>query len=162
MTFSKTKAYELSFKQLQNLLKTEDNWITKMSTINCVLKTNFPYYFWVGFYLVSEPQKLIVGPYQGTLGCLHIDFGKGVCGASAKTRETQLVEDVHAFPGHIACDSASNSEIVVPVFDPQKNLIAVFDVDSTEKASFNETDKIWLEKILVHFFERSEIRNLNF
>lgn len=162
MTFSKTKAYELSFTQLQGLLKTEDHWGTKMSTINCVLKTNFPYYFWVGFYLVSAPEKLVVGPYQGTLGCLHIDFGKGVCGTAAQTQRTQLVEDVHAFPGHIACDSASNSEIVVPVFDAQKNLIAVFDVDSTEYASFDKTDQQELEKILHYFFAASEIVNIEF
>lgn len=162
MTFSKTTAYERSATQLQNLLKPSDNWVTKASTINCVLKTNFPHFFWVGFYLVSAPDKLIVGPYQGTLGCLHINFGKGVCGTAAQTKETQVVADVHAFPGHIACDSASNSEIVVPVFDKHQKLIAVFDVDSTTKGSFDETDQFWLESLLETYFSTDEIINIAF
>jgi GAF domain-containing protein len=162
MTFSKKMAYERSLAQLNNLLKSEDNWVTKASTINCVLKTNFPTYFWVGFYVVSAPEKLIVGPYQGTLGCLHIDFGKGVCGVAAQTGETQVVPDVHAFPGHIACDSASNSEIVVPVFDSQGQLVAVFDVDSVDLASFDKVDQVWLEKILGQFFTTQPIQNLNY
>jgi len=93
---------------------------------------------------------------------LHIDFGKGVCGVAAQTGETQVVPDVHAFPGHIACDSASNSEIVVPVFDSQGQLVAVFDVDSVDLASFDKVDQVWLEKILGQFFTTQPIQNLNY
>ena len=89
----------------------------------------------------------MVGPYQGTLGCLRIPFGKGVCGAAAQQQVTQIVEDVHAFPGHIACDSSTNSEIVVPVFTPEGHLAAVLDVDSTDYAAFDETDRAGLEAI---------------
>ena len=108
-----------------------------------------PRFFWTGFYVVDpdKPQELVVGPYQGTLGCLRIPFGKGVCGAAAASRETQLVPDVHAFPGHIACDSRSNSEIVVPVFDKNGHLAAVLDVDSTEFDAFDDIDREGLEAI---------------
>jgi len=147
----KIKAYEKAVKELGSLLKDESHQVLKMATINCVLKDNLTYYFWTGFYIV-ENGELIVGPYQGILGCLHIAFGKGVCGTAAKTKETQIVPDVHKFPGHIACDSRSKSEIVVPVFDKNKNLIAVFDVDSTEKNSFDEIDKTYLEKLLYTHF----------
>jgi GAF domain-containing protein len=98
-----------------------------------------------------------VGPYQGTLGCLRIAFGRGVCGAAAETGQTQLVPDVHAFPGHIACDGRSASEVVVPVFGPDGALIAVFDVDATEPAAFDETDATWLEAILKAAFGGSTI-----
>ena len=122
-----------------------------MATINCILKENLSYYFWTGFYLVHKGE-LIVGPYQGTLGCLHISYDRGVCGAAAREEKTQLVPDVHAFPGHIACDSHTNSEIVVPVFDKNKKLIAVFDVDSTTKNSFDAIDQEYLEAILHEHF----------
>jgi L-methionine (R)-S-oxide reductase len=106
-------------------------------------------FFWTGFYVVDpdKPKELVVGPYQGTLGCLRIPFGRGVCGAAAASGVTQLVEDVHAFPGHIACDSRSNSEIVVPVFDREGALAAVLDVDSTELAAFDLEDQAGLEAV---------------
>lgn len=106
-------------------------------------------FFWTGFYLVDESKgdELVVGPYQGTLGCLRIAFGKGVCGAAAAKRQTIVVPDVHAFPGHIACDSRSNSEIVVPVFDSSGALAAVLDVDSTQFDAFDEIDRAGLEAI---------------
>ena len=126
-----------------------------MASINCILRENLPYYFWTGFYLVHNGE-LIVGPYQGTLGCLHIPFGKGVCGTAAKAQQTQIVQDVNEFPGHIACDSRSQSEIVVPVFDKDRHLIAVFDVDSTEKDSFDEIDKKYLEQILKEQFSTND------
>jgi L-methionine (R)-S-oxide reductase len=96
----------------------------------------------------AKARELVVGPYQGTLGCLRIAFGRGVCGAAAETGQTQLVEDVHAFPGHIACDSRSESEIVVPVFDASGKLLAVFDVDSDKPAAFDAVDQHGLEAIL--------------
>ncbi|MDB5457829.1 MAG: hypothetical protein JWP92_3414, partial [Caulobacter sp.] len=96
----------------------------------------------------DKAGELVVGPYQGTLGCLRIAFGRGVCGAAAATGQTQLVADVHAFPGHIACDSRSASEIVVPVFDKAGGLLAVFDVDSDRPAAFDAVDQAGLETIL--------------
>ncbi|NVJ71599.1 MAG: GAF domain-containing protein [Alphaproteobacteria bacterium] len=126
-----------------------------MATVACLLSEAFPEtYFWTGFYVVdpNKENELVVGPYQGTLGCLRIAFGKGVCGTAAATGETQLVEDVHAFPGHIACDSRSNSEIVVPVHDKNGKLIAVLDVDSTEFSAFDSVDQVWLERLMTKIF----------
>jgi len=147
----KEAAYKSALKNLESILEGEPHDILKMATINCILREALPYYFWTGFYLVHDGE-LIVGPYQGTLGCLHIAFGKGVCGTAAATKKTQIVPDVHKFPGHIACDSKSRSEIVVPVFNAKKELIAVFDVDSTKLASFDEIDKKHIEKIIQKFF----------
>ncbi|HKC05069.1 MAG TPA: GAF domain-containing protein [Patescibacteria group bacterium] len=150
-TLEKEKIYKETLIGLDSVLKNETNLILKMATINCILREALPYFFWTGFYLV-EKGELIVGPYQGTLGCLHISFGKGVCGTAAKTKKVQIVADVHKFPGHIACDSKSQSEIVLPVFDKTKKIIAVFDVDSTEKASFDQTDNKYLELLLSKHF----------
>jgi GAF domain-containing protein len=125
-----------------------------MATVTSMLANSFDHYFWTGFYVVdpAKGDELVVGPYQGSLGCLRIAFGRGVCGAAAATRQTQLVEDVHAFPGHIACDSRSASEIVVPVLDADGRLIAVFDVDSDQPAAFDAVDRDWLERILAATF----------
>jgi GAF domain-containing protein len=125
-----------------------------MATVAAMLAATFDHYFWTGFYVVDpdRPRELVAGPYQGTLGCLRIAFGRGVCGAAAATGEVQLVTDVHAFPGHIACDSRSASEIVVPVFDAAGRLIAVFDVDSESKAAFDDTDARGLASILGRIF----------
>jgi L-methionine (R)-S-oxide reductase len=146
----KKTAYEAALSAIRANLKGETNAVLKMSTINGLLKTHLPYYYWVGFYLVQNGQ-LSVGPYQGTLGCLHIAFGRGVCGRAAEERTTQIVADVHALEqgtAHIACDPNSASEIVVPVFNRDEHLIGVFDVDSTEPNSFDEIDQNYLETIL--------------
>lgn len=146
----KRAAYEEAMQGIEANLIGEDNLFVKMVTINCLLKTFLPYYYWVGFYIVND-GKLLVGPYQGTLGCLHIDFSRGVCGRAARERKTQVVQDVHALSqgsAHIACDPNSQSEIVVPVFDAEDNLLAVFDVDSSLKNSFDEIDQEFLEKII--------------
>ena len=151
----KLEAYEMAELAINANLDEEQHWVMKMSTINCILKTYLPYYYWVGFYLVHK-EALVVGPYQGTLGCLHIDFSRGVCGKTAREQKTQLVNDVHALAqgkDHIACDPNSQSEIVLPVFDKNKNLIAVFDVDSSLKNSFDEIDQEFLERILKRHFE---------
>lgn len=124
--------------------------IALMATINSVLANRFPYYFWTGFYRVCG-ERLMVGPYIGTVGCLQIEIGRGVCGAAAERRETIIVPDVHQFPGHIACDPNSRSEIVVPVYDRDGALIAVFDVDSDQPDAFDEEDRKGLEKILALF-----------
>ena len=124
--------------------------IALMATINSLLAHRFPYFFWTGFYRVCG-DRLIIGPYIGTVGCLQIEFGRGVCGTAAAQRETIVVPDVNAFPGHIACDPNSKSEIVVPVFDAQHELIAVLDVDSSELNAFDEVDRAGLEKIVSLF-----------
>ncbi len=137
-------------REIAATIEGETNLVARMATISNLLHHAFEHYFWTGFYIVDphKERELVVGPYQGTLGCLRIPFGKGVCGAAAARRETVIVPDVHEFPGHIACDSRSESEIVVPVFDQSGTLIAVFDVDSDRKAMFDETDGQMLERIL--------------
>ena len=136
------------------VLDGEPNVTARMATVASMLADAFDHYFWTGFYVVApdKPQELVVGPYQGTLGCLRIAFGRGVCGAAAATGRTQLVEDVHAFPGHIACDSRSASEIVVPVRDASGALIAVFDVDATTPAAFDTDDQEALERLMAKVF----------
>ncbi|HEX6747820.1 MAG TPA: GAF domain-containing protein [Longimicrobium sp.] len=145
---AKDERYAEVAAQIEAVLAPERDLLASMATIACLLHNAFPYYFWTGFYRRVGPTRLLVGPYQGTMGCLDIDFARGVCGAAARERRTQRVDDVHAFPGHIACDSASASEIVVPVFDARGELIAVLDVDSTLPAAFDETDQRWLERIV--------------
>ncbi|NWG54408.1 MAG: GAF domain-containing protein [Hydrogenophilaceae bacterium] len=128
----------------------EPDRIARCATAVALLAHAFPDRFlWTGFYLVDpqKPEELVVGPYQGRLGCLRIPFGKGVCGAAAAARRTQLVPDVHVFPGHIACDSRSNSEIVVPLFDGNGALAGVLDIDSASFAAFDATDQAGLEAI---------------
>ena len=152
----KIAAYEAAVQAIAANLEGETDLILKMATINCLLKTYLPYYYWVGFYLVRD-GRLSVGPYQGTLGCLHIEFGRGVCGRAAQERRTQLVPDVHALAQgseHIACDPNSQSESVVPVFDASGHLIAVFDVDSTLPGSFDEIDQQFLEGVMGEVFGR--------
>ena len=140
--------------EIASVLDGEPNLTARMATVASMLAASFDHYFWTGFYVVDpdRPNELVVGPYQGTLGCLRIAYGRGVCGAAAASGQTQLVEDVHAFPGHIACDSRSQSEVVVPVFDAAGALIAVFDVDSDQPAAFDEIDARWLERILAVVF----------
>ena len=124
--------------------------IVLMATINSVLAHRFETFFWTGFYRVCG-DRLVVGPYIGTVGCLQIEFGRGVCGTAAQRRETIVVPDVNAFPGHIACDANSKSEIVVPVFAPDGELIAVLDVDSDRLNAFDEEDRAGLERIVALF-----------
>jgi L-methionine (R)-S-oxide reductase len=156
MTIDKHSAYKQAVNEINAILEGETNMILKMATINCVLKEYLPYYYWVGFYCVNAGQ-LMVGPYQGTLGCLHIPYSKGVCGRAARTLEVQLVEDVHADCSHIACDSKTNSEIVLPVLDNEGELIAVFDVDSTDLASFDVIDQSYLESLLELHFKKNKL-----
>lgn len=148
----KIKIYEKVIPELESILNNQDNEIAIMATISCVLSQNLNYFFWTGFYRVVKEKTLVIGPYQGTLGCLEIPFSKGVCGHCATIKKTVIVPNTHKFKGHIACDSRSLSEIVVPVFDKKNNLIAVFDIDSTEENSFDNIDKKYLEKIMKIFF----------
>ncbi len=153
----KTDAYAESYNAIVAIWSDEGgdtlDDIALMATINSVLANRFPYYFWTGFYRVCG-DRLVVGPYIGTVGCLQIEFGRGVCGTAAEKRETVLVPDVHQFPGHIACDPNSRSEIVVPVFDPEGTLIAVFDVDSDQVNAFDEEDQRGIERIVGLFAKR--------
>lgn len=144
----KAERYRTVREQIEAVLEGEDDLLAGMTTIACLLHNAFPYYFWTGFYRRVSADELLVGPYQGTLGCLRIRFDRGVCGACATERRTIIVPDVEAFPGHIACDSASASEIVVPVFDSSGELVAVLDVDSAIREAFDETDREHLEAIV--------------
>ena len=147
---TKAEIYTQTAREIEAVLEGETNNVARMATVSCLLSEAFDSYFWTGFYVVdpNKTDELVVGPYQGTLGCLRIPFSRGVCGAAAKTGEVQIVEDVHAFQGHIACDARSQSEIVVPVYGPDGNLFAVFDVDSTEVGSFDAIDAAGLAPIL--------------
>jgi len=144
----------LAYNQLAEAVKLqladEEDDILKMATFNALAKTYMPYFYWVGFYRVRN-GKLSVGPYQGTTGCLHIEFSKGVCGKVARERKTCLVIDTHELvegTEHITCDAHSRSEIVVPILNNTGDLIAVLDVDSTVKGAFDATDAKFLEDIM--------------
>lgn len=146
----KTARYVAVRAEIAALIAGEPNPVARYASASALLAQTFPEtFFWCGFYLVDpdKPSELIVGPYQGALGCLRIAFGKGVCGAAAAQRKTIIVPDVHAFPGHIACNSRSNSEIVVCVFDKAGALAGVLDVDSAALNSFDVIDARGLEAI---------------
>ncbi|MDQ7040490.1 MAG: GAF domain-containing protein [Rhodothermus sp.] len=150
----RVRHYEAVLRQIDALLEGETDWIAAMATVACALHHAFDYYHWTGFYRAVSDDLLIVGPYQGTHGCLRIPFSRGVCGAAARTRQTQLVPDVHQFPDHIACSSTTQSEIVVPVLTPDGRLLAVLDVDSDEPAAFNATDQHYLEQLCAELGRR--------
>lgn len=154
---AKEERYREVAMMIESALAGEPDLLAAMATIACLLHNAFPYFYWTGFYRRVGPERLLVGPYQGTMGCLDIAFGRGVCGAAARERRTQLVEDVLAFPGHIACDSASASEVVVPVLDAAGELVAVLDVDSTLPAAFDGTDQRWLERIVALLAEKQPL-----
>lgn len=128
---SREEQYETVIKQLDALLTGEPNVVANLSNASALLNQFLDRVNWVGFY-VTEGNQLVLGPFQGMPACVRIPFGRGVCGVAAETKTTQLVADVHQFPGHIACDSASNSEIVVPIIK-EGNIIGVLDIDSPEK-----------------------------
>ena len=142
----KQEMYELLIKQTQTILDGETDVIANLSNVSAVLNEALPKINWVGFYLMKQ-GKLILGPFQGKLACIHIPLGRGVCGTAAGTGKLQLVKNVHEFPGHIACDSASNSEIVVPMKWNEK-VIGVLDIDSPEFERFDETDAKHLQEIV--------------
>lgn len=150
----RTRYGELA-EEVGSVLEGEDDRVARMATVASMLHHAFEAYFWTGFYVVdpAKGNELRVGPYQGTLGCLRIPFGRGVCGTAAAERRTVIVEDVEAFPGHIPCDSRSRSEIVTPVYDAEGRLIAVFDVDSDRPAAFDQVDAQGIEAILKQVFE---------
>lgn len=145
---SKKERYTTLLKQVDALLNDEDNVTANLSNIVSLLKNSFEYYLWAGYYFYDEKkQNLVLGPFQGSLGCTRIEIGKGVCGTSFVNRETIVVDDVNKFPGHIFCDSNSKSEIVVPIFK-NGDVAGVLDVDSADYSSFDEIDKIYLEELV--------------
>ena len=137
--------YQRIITQLEGLLTKTSDPVARMATIAAVLSHKFDYFFWCGFYFLHH-DKMIVGPYQGPVACQVLQ-GMGVCLAAVEQNKSIVVPDVHKFPGHIACDSRSNSEIVIPVRDLEGNILAVLDVDSASLNSFDETDRTYLETI---------------
>jgi GAF domain-containing protein len=145
-TESLARRYGRIRTQLEPLLAETGNKTARMATVAALLHHKLPHFFWTGFYIL-DGGELTVGPYQGTLACLSLAKNQGVCWAAVTRRETVVVPDVHQFPGHIACDSRSRSEIVVPLFDERREVWAVLDVDSRARGAFSEVDREWLEKI---------------
>lgn len=149
---SKEAFYESLTQQALALVSDETNQIANMANISALLFMSLEDINWAGFYILESPQQMVLGPFQGKPACVRIEVGKGVCGTAVAEDTTQLVTDVHQFPGHIACDAASNSEVVV-VVKKKGNAIAVLDIDSPTVGRFDEQDKQGLEK-LVHSIEK--------
>lgn len=147
---ARDRAYDELTGHVSAVLQGIDDPIAAMATISSLIHHGFGH-LWTGFYRVVSDDLLRVGPYQGTLGCMEIRIGRGVCGTAAAERRTLVVPDVDLFPGHIACDARARSEIVVPVFDSARSLIAVLDVDSNQRGTFNEEDRTGLERIVKWF-----------
>lgn len=148
---SKTELYAEVARQAAGLLHGERNLIANAANFSSLVWHALPDLNWCGFYLF-DGTELVVGPFQGKPACIRIPLGKGVCGTAAATRQTQVVRDVNAFDGHIACDSASNSEIVVPLFDAER-LLGVWDVDSPQLARFDDDDRIGMERLCAVFMQ---------
>ena len=141
----KNEKYALLYKQIVAVTESESDTIANMANVAAMIHQTFGFW-WTGFYRVAD-EELLLGPFQGPLACSRIAYGRGVCGTAWKEQCTQVVPDVELFPGHIACSSASKSEIVIPLFRDGK-VIAVLDIDSEYLATFDETDKLWLERIV--------------
>lgn len=153
---SKKEKYESLIPQIKALIEGESNYIANISNMMSALKFGMDW-FWVGVYFVTpsavlstkqRESELVLGPFQGPIACTRIAYGKGVCGTAWKEKRTIIVEDVEQFPGHIACSSLSKSEIVLPAFDKDGNVTLVLDVDSEHLATFDETDKVYLEQVI--------------
>lgn len=136
------------------LLEEEPDEIARMASTAAVLYACLPQVSFAGFYRIVEPEMLVIGPYQGPIGCLRIPFGKGVCGSAARTGRSLLVADVHAFPGHIACDVTARSELAIPVWNGERTMIGVLDLDSRELAAFDDPDRVSLESLLEEVFAK--------
>lgn len=145
MTGRKEEKYAGLLKSAESLLQGEENAVSRMANLSSLIHFTFGFW-WTGFYLV-ENGELVLGPFQGPVACMHIPFGKGVCGTAWKENRTIVVPDVEEFPGHIACSSESRSEIVVPIRNEEGTVTGVLDIDSRELATFDGTDAEWLEKI---------------
>ncbi len=143
---TKEEIYQSIIPQIKALVEGEPDITANMANVCAALKFGLNF-FWVGFYLVKNNQ-LVLGPFQGPVACTRINLGKGVCGTAWQNNETIIVDDVDAFPGHIACSSLSKSEIVLPIYNSKKEIIGVLDVDSEEYKTFNKTDELYLTQIL--------------
>ncbi|MDO8508755.1 MAG: GAF domain-containing protein [Nanoarchaeota archaeon] len=152
----KKSLYNKAIIEIRDRVKDVESVVPRMATVTSVLKNTLPHYFWCGFYFAEE-EEMIIGPYQGSTACPNISYS-GVCGTSAKKKKTVIVPDVHKFPGHIACDERSRSEIVVPLKDSQGRVIAVFDVDSTHVNAFDKIDQEYLEQIMPLLLEKEILR----
>ena len=152
MNDKKSSRYTRLEKQITELFRKNQDMDARMATINAVLYHKMDGFFWVGFYLLKE-GRLIAGPYQGPLACLELEKDKGVCWTGINQDQTIVVDDVHRFPGHIACDSRSKSEIVVPVKNNENKLIGVLDIDSNLLSNFDNTDALHLENIVKKLFD---------
>lgn len=141
----KEEKYKLLVSQVASLIDGESDQIAVMANISAAIHQSMGFW-WTGFYRVIG-DELVLGPFQGPVACMHIPYGKGVCGTAWQRAETVIVPDVEQFPGHIACSSESRSEIVVPVFGPNEKVIAVLDIDSTQLSTFDDTDRQYLEQI---------------
>lgn len=148
----KTELYELTIDQISGVLSSEDDLIANLSNFIAVIHHNFNF-FWTGFYVVKQ-QELVLSVFQGPIACSRIGFNKGVCGTSWAKKKTLIVDDVHQFPGHIACSSQSNSEIVVPLMNFKNEVLGVLDIDSTSFSTFDEIDKKYLEKLVLLLLEK--------
>ena len=151
--------YKLLAAQIRSMAEDEPNYIPVMSNASALLYENMEDLNWAGFYIMNK-GSLMLGPFQGKVACIRIELGKGVCGTAAQSNETQLVKDVHQFPGHIACDSASNSEIVVPIHSEGK-VVAVLDIDSPSLSRFDENDKEGLEQFVKALEETVDFTELS-
>jgi GAF domain-containing protein len=147
-TTERAEIYEVVIPQIEVLISSETDLIANLANISAALKQAFGFY-WVGFYMDNQVGELVLGPFQGPIACTRIRYERGVCGHSFSTKQTVIVPNVDEFPGHIACSSASKSEIVVPVFNSKGEICGVLDVDSDLLNDFSEVDKIWLEKLLI-------------
>lgn len=147
--------YDELSKMAGGLFQDERDMLANMGNLSSLLYFNLENINWAGFYLYKN-EELVLGPFNGKVACTRIAMGRGVCGTAAKDNKTQIVQDVHTFPGHIACDSASNSEIVIPMYKDGK-LLGVLDIDSFEKANFDEDDAIGLEKMMKLLIEKTDI-----
>ena len=147
---NKEERYQELSKQISALIEGETDSISVMANVSAAIHESMGF-FWTGFYIVKG-DELRLGPFQGSVACMHIPYGRGVCGTSWQRKATVIVPDVEEFPGHIACSSLSRSEIVVPVFDASGNVTAVLDIDSRELNTFDEVDQRWLEKIVSEIF----------
>lgn len=146
----KEQKYELLHKQIAALVDGESDTIANMANVAAMIHATFGFW-WTGFYRVVG-EELVLGPFQGPLACSRIRYGRGVCGTAWKERATQVVPDVELFPGHIACSSLSRSEIVVPVWSDEE-IVAVLDIDSEHLATFDQVDKLWLERIVALLYK---------
>lgn len=142
-----SQRYERVFHQLEGLLQKTESKVARMATVAALLHHKMPHYFWTGFYIITAGE-LVVGPYQGPLACQVLEKKRGVCWEGVERREAIIVPDVHKFPGHIPCDSRSNSEIVIPLFDEKNEVWAVLDIDSRKFDAFSGIDEEWLKKII--------------